>query len=82
MAKLHEQKHAAALGLSKTGSTRNQAHFHNPNRFVPNRTLNPISSNMRAAPSVNPSSPTPMTTPLTTPFKKLTTAEIRLRREK
>ncbi|XP_072066694.1 uncharacterized protein [Arachis hypogaea] len=88
--KLHEQKNAVTAGLARSTGSKpitQQA----PTRFAPNRTLNPIYTNQKIQTnptSTNPANPTILhstNTPTKTPqppFKKLTSAEIRARREK
>ncbi|XP_052114450.1 uncharacterized protein LOC127745594 [Arachis duranensis] len=90
IAKLHEQKNAVTAGLAR--STINKPITQQaPTRFAPNRTLNPIYTNQKIQTnptSTNPANPailhstnTPTKAPQP-PFKKLTSAEIRARREK
>ncbi|QHO12987.1 uncharacterized protein DS421_15g511600 [Arachis hypogaea] len=46
---MHEQKHAMTLGLSKSNVTQYNPSAASPTRFAPNRSLNPVSPNLRTA---------------------------------
>ncbi|XLR33618.1 hypothetical protein S83_061518 [Arachis hypogaea] len=63
LAKLHEQKHAVTLGLTKNNSSKSNSSFGPPNRFAPNRTLHPVSQLQKpithTVTSSNPSFPPP-----------------------